>query len=66
MGINRRLHDVEVALGLSQETKVEEETNGEYGDIFNHTLYGIHITNKNDALSVVFIRFAFASYLPSK
>lgn len=51
MGINRRLHDVEVALGLSQETKVEEETNREYGDIFNHTLYGIHITNKNDALS---------------
>lgn len=51
MGINKRLHDVEVALGFAEETEVTEEVQEDYGDIFNHTLYGIHITKANDALS---------------
>ena len=51
MGINKRLHDVEVALGFAEQNEIEEIEDTNYGDVFNHNLYGIHIKNENDALS---------------
>ena len=51
MGIDKRLHDVEVALGLAEDAGVQEELSESFGDVLLHNLYGIHIKNKNDALS---------------
>jgi len=51
MGVNKRMRDVEVALGLETENQEDYEEIENYGDILLHNLYGIHIKNKNDALS---------------
>jgi MoxR-like ATPase len=51
MGINKRLHDVQVVLGYAKESDYVEEFQENYGDVFNSTLYGMHIAKRNDALS---------------
>ena len=51
MGINNNVHDVEVALGFSDDTEVVEEESSLNADILNHKLYAIHIKKANDALS---------------
>ena len=51
MGINKNVHDVEVALGFSDDTEVVEEESSLNADILNHKLYAIHIKKANDALS---------------
>lgn len=52
MGIDKRLHEVEVALGFENDVEFEENNLENCGDVFNHNLYGIHITKQNTALDI--------------
>ena len=51
MGINERMREIEVVLGLEDSNNIEPNTIEDYNDVLLHRLYCVHIKKKNDALS---------------